>query len=235
MKAFFHPGLIDEFIDLPVIDSTNRYALDTARKGLLVRAGRQTAGRGRRGRTWFSPEGQNLYMTITLSQPEERYPLLAGVAVRAGLSALLGGRNLEIKWPNDIIFSGRKVCGILCETRGPITAVGIGINVNQNTWPEDITDKAISLYEIAAVRFDLDDVTETVVSHFVHWIKRFGESGFAPVRKELIKHGLLRGYNLSTEDNQRCTIKDIDMNGHLIIDVSGVTRSLHYETIYLSG
>jgi len=234
MGSFIHPGFIDEFIDLPVIDSTNRYALDAAREGLLVRAGTQTAGRGRRGRPWFSPDRLNLYMTITLSPPEERYPLLAGVSVREALSRLLDGPRLEIKWPNDIIFSGKKVCGILCETRGNVTAVGIGINVNQDNWPEGLRDTATSLSRISARIFSLDEVTEAVVRQFASWRQRFSESGFGPVRKEFLLHGMLKDYRLSTEDNKPCIIRDMDMNGHLIIEVSGGIRSLHFETIFLS-
>jgi BirA family biotin operon repressor/biotin-[acetyl-CoA-carboxylase] ligase len=234
MKAFLYPGFIDELIDLPIIDSTNRYALDAAREGLLVRAGAQTAGRGRRGRSWFSPDGLNLYMTVTLSPPEERYPLIAGISVRAALSRLLGAVSFEIKWPNDIICSGRKVCGILCETRGNITAVGIGINVNQETWPEDLRDTATSLYEISSRRFSLDEVTEAVVNQFALWRNRFMKSGFEPVRKEFLSHGMLKGYHLFTERNEPCIIRDMDMNGHLVVDISGALRSLHYETIFLS-
>jgi len=234
MKAFLHPGFIDEFIDLPVIDSTNRYALDAAREGLLVRAGTQTAGRGRRGRSWFSPDGLNLYMTITLSPPEEKYPLIAGVSVRAALSRLLTGIRFEIKWPNDIIFAGKKVCGILCETRGNITAVGIGINVNQDVWPEKLRDTATSLCEISSRKLSLDEVTETVVNQVAIWRQRFKESGFGPVREEFLSYGMLKDYRLSTEKDEPCTIGDMDMNGHLIIEVSGTKKSLHYETIFLS-
>ncbi len=234
MRPFTCPGFIDEFIDLPVIDSTNRYALDTGREGLLVRAGSQTAGRGRRGRSWFSPDSLNLYMTITLSPPEERYPLLAGVSVREALSLLLDGPRLEIKWPNDIIFSGKKVCGILCETRGGITAAGIGVNVNQDAWPEGLGDTATSLKEISSRTFSLDEVTEKVVRHFALWRKRFSESGFGAVREEFLRHGMLKDYRLSTEDSEPCAIRDMDMNGHLVIEVSGRTRSLHFETVFLS-
>jgi BirA family transcriptional regulator, biotin operon repressor / biotin---[acetyl-CoA-carboxylase] ligase len=233
MKSFRYPGLIDEVIDLDVVDSTNRYALDAGRSGLLVRARTQTSGRGRRGRTWFSPEDQNIYMTITLSPPEERYPLIAGVAVRAALASLLGEADIEIKWPNDIITSGKKLCGILCEARGAITAVGLGVNVNQTSWPDDLKQRATSLQERSFIRFSLDEVVKTIIEHLGQWLERFYVHGFEPVREEFLRHGLLKGYDLLTEDNERCTVVDLEMDGRLIINVSGVLKTLHVETIHL--
>ena len=82
MKPLKPKGIITEFIELNQVDSTNQYALDHGRPGLLVTARAQNAGRGRRGRPWFSPVGENVYMTLTLAPPEERYPIIAGVAVR---------------------------------------------------------------------------------------------------------------------------------------------------------
>jgi BirA family transcriptional regulator, biotin operon repressor / biotin---[acetyl-CoA-carboxylase] ligase len=234
MKSFRYPGLIDEVIDVAVVDSTNRYALDAGREGLLVRARTQTSGRGRRGRVWFSPEGQNLYMTVTLAPPEERYPLITGVAVREALASLLSNVDVEIKWPNDIIVSGKKLCGILCETRGSITAVGIGINVNQSSWPDDLKHRATSLLEISFTRFSLDEVTKTIVEHLGQWLGLFAAHGFGPVREEFLRHGLLKGYDILTEDNKKCNIVDLDMEGHLIIDVSGAVKALQYETISIS-
>ena len=138
MKSFQHMGIIEEIIELDSVDSTNRYALDAGRAGLLVRSLSQTSGRGRRGRAWSSPEGENLYMSITLAPPEERYPIIAGIAVREALASLLNVVEVAIKWPNDVIITGKKVSGILCETRGDITVVGIGVNVNRISWPEDL-------------------------------------------------------------------------------------------------
>jgi BirA family biotin operon repressor/biotin-[acetyl-CoA-carboxylase] ligase len=234
MKTFHPTGLIEEVIDLAVVDSTNRYALDEGRKGILVRARSQVSGRGRRGRVWFSPEGQNLYMTITFTPPEERYPLIAGVAVRGALASLLGGADVEIKWPNDVIVSGKKLCGILCEARGAITAVGIGVNVNQTVWPDDLEHRATSLRQISSERFDLDDVTAAVIEHLSRWIEMFLTQGFGPVRDEFLRYGLLKGYDLFTESNEKCTIADLDMDGHLIIRVSGKLKKLQYETIFIS-
>lgn len=227
-------GIIEEIIELDAVDSTNTYALDAGRPGLLVTAMSQSLGRGRRGRTWFSPAGENLYMTVTLAPPEERYPIIAGVAVREALAELLDSVGVAVKWPNDIVIAGKKVCGILCETRGGITAVGIGVNVNQTSWPEDLAHRAISLMQTSHRRFGFDEVTDTVVVHLSRWLERFFHQGFGPVRDEFLRYGQLEGYELHTEEGERCTIKDLDMEGRLVIDVSGSPRSLRYETISLS-
>ncbi len=145
MEPLKSKKIITEFIELNQVDSTNQYALDKSRPGLLVTARAQNAGRGRRGRPWFSPAGENVYMTLTVAPPEERYPIIAGVAVRAAIAGLVPDEAVAVKWPNDIVISGRKVCGILCETRGPITAIGIGVNVNQQAWPKELEHRACSL------------------------------------------------------------------------------------------
>lgn len=138
-------GLVQEYRELDAVDSTNRYALDAGIVGLLVTARSQTRGRGTKGRTWFSPHDTNLYLTVTLGEPDQRFPIVTGVAVHDALSELCRGIEVEIKWPNDIMISGKKVCGILCESKGALTAIGIGINVRQTAWPDDLIETATSL------------------------------------------------------------------------------------------
>ncbi|HPA84788.1 MAG TPA: hypothetical protein PLJ30_08265, partial [Deltaproteobacteria bacterium] len=82
-------GIVREIIELHSVGSTNTVALDSGRPGLLVVASERTAGRGRKGRTWFSPAGTNLYMTLTVDTNDPRLPLVAGVAVREALSELM--------------------------------------------------------------------------------------------------------------------------------------------------
>jgi BirA family biotin operon repressor/biotin-[acetyl-CoA-carboxylase] ligase len=223
--------LFGEVIDLAEVDSTNRYALDEGRPGLLVRARRQTAGRGRRGRQWFSPEGENLYLTFTMAGAEERYPVIAGVAVREALAALAPDVPVGIKWPNDLVMDGRKVCGILCEARAGITAVGMGINVNQTRWPGDLERRAISLRQATGREYDLDEVASGVAVSTTSWMETFRVQGFDPVRQAFLGHGLLQGYEVFDDAGRPCTIEDITMDGHLVIRVNGERRTLISETI----
>ena len=155
---------------LPETDSTNTYVVKHFAElpdGMLVCAGRQTAGRGRRGRVWFSPEGVNIYATLVVKTPGK--PFLAGAVV--GLAGLRLARELApdtgsfLKWPNDIYLGTRKLAGILCEGagvhNGTLTgiAAGIGINVNQDQAALDALDRpAVSLAAAADRTWDLNEV-----------------------------------------------------------------------------
>lgn len=144
-------------ICLPAVDSTNAEVKRLARAGesgpLAVTAEEQTAGRGRRGRSWSSPPGENLYFTALLCPklPAEKVPMLTPAAALAVCRVLrAAGIQARIKWPNDVVIGGKKVCGILTEllwdgSGGCQVAVGIGINVNREEFPAEIRDVATSM------------------------------------------------------------------------------------------
>lgn len=226
-------GIITESIELAEVDSTNRYALDAARPGLLISSLVQTAGRGRRGRPWFSPAGENLYMTLTLTPPEERYPVIAGVAVREALAELVPRLKVEIKWPNDVIIKGRKVCGILCEAKGGIAAIGIGVNVNRKAWPMDLDHRAVSLLQVTGRTFSIDEVKSAVIDKLCSWIETFRIRGFGPVREEFVQHGMLEGHEVFDEAGSPCSIMGMTMEGHLVISVNGQERAVMHEPVSL--
>lgn len=139
-------------------DSTNLRAKAAAGEGadagLVILAEQQTDGRGRRGRAWQSPAGENIYMTVLL-RPDfepEKAPMLTLLAACAAARAVKspGKRQPQIKWPNDLIINGKKICGILTEMgmKGECTEyviVGIGINCNQTDFPEELRNRATSL------------------------------------------------------------------------------------------
>ena len=150
------------------IDSTNSEALELARRGApagsLVYAEEQTAGKGRKDRIWFSPAGAGLYFTVLIrpTQPLARWPLLTHVASVALAETLQNlwehkvvARPLEvdIKWPNDILLSGKKCAGILLETtshgKNLAAAVGVGINVRPRSVPESESQDATCIDEMA--------------------------------------------------------------------------------------
>lgn len=143
---------------------------------LLVLAARQTAGRGRGANRWWSSEGAltfSLALDASAAQlPPARRPLVslaAGLAVCAALEELLPGRELGVKWPNDVHLKGRKVCGILVESacRGERFVIGVGINVNNPLAeaPEEIAARATSLCEAAGAAWPLSEVLTRVLSH----------------------------------------------------------------------
>lgn len=139
-------------------DSTNNRAKEAGEKqaphGMLFVADEQTAGKGRRGRTWVSPPGTSVYMTILLRPDIEpsKAPMLTlvmGLSVAEGIRKATGV-EAKIKWPNDIVVNQKKVCGILTEMSTEIQSVnyvviGDGINTNQEEFPEEIRQMATSL------------------------------------------------------------------------------------------
>ncbi len=153
--------------------STNSEALLLAQAGTphgtVVVAERQSAGRGRRERHWYSPPNANLYCSIVvrgigpvLTLPEwlSWVPLVSALAVAEAVQTR-ASLSLSLKWPNDLLFQERKVGGILCESvqissDSPIVVIGIGLNVNMTTdsFPEDLRQTATSLYEISHMSID---------------------------------------------------------------------------------
>jgi BirA family biotin operon repressor/biotin-[acetyl-CoA-carboxylase] ligase len=154
-----------EFLGVPAefhesLGSTNEEALrraaEGAPEGLVIVAGQQTAGRGRLGRSWWDAPGASLLFSIVLRPSIEvaRWPLL-GIAMACAVAetgAEAANAALEVKWPNDVLHAGRKLCGVLAESRvpspgSPALVVGAGINVNQREgeFPEEFRARATSL------------------------------------------------------------------------------------------
>jgi len=139
-------------------DSTNRVAMDLGYagepEGAVVLAEEQTAGRGRAGRSWHSERGAGLYVTLLL-RPKlapAQAPLLTMLAGLSAHTAVLAetGLSAELKWPNDLLLNGKKLGGILTEMHAEPSAVrfvivGIGINVNQEKFPAELSGTATSL------------------------------------------------------------------------------------------
>lgn len=139
-------------------DSTNirakTLAEEGAEHGTLVIAGRQNAGKGRRGRGWISPKGENIYMSILL-RPEfepSKAPMLTLVMAYSVAQALREKEeiNAKIKWPNDVVLHKKKICGILTEMSAEIdyinhVVIGVGINTNMEQMEAEIAEKATSL------------------------------------------------------------------------------------------
>jgi BirA family biotin operon repressor/biotin-[acetyl-CoA-carboxylase] ligase len=150
-------SLAQRVVYFTTIGSTNDVAASLAAEpgsfGTVVIADAQTAGRGRRGRTWFSPSGSGLYVSVILSpsravsDPERATTLLtlaAGVALAEGVERATG-LSPAIKWPNDLLVTRRKLAGILAEAFGDAVVLGYGINVGPMAYPPELRDRATSL------------------------------------------------------------------------------------------
>lgn len=193
---------------LPEVDSTNNEAKRRCIAGqgnsLLVVAGRQTAGRGRKGRCWVSDDGQGLWMSLVVT-PEidisqiQKITLLTAVSVCDALIGLDAGLEPRIKWPNDILLGGRKLCGILCEMISDMdgahyVVLGIGINmrVPRGGFPEEITHKATALEEWLQEPPPRLALAAAVVNSIDGYLRQWAES-FLPVAEAYRKYMLPAG------------------------------------------
>jgi BirA family biotin operon repressor/biotin-[acetyl-CoA-carboxylase] ligase len=180
--------------------STNADAR-SGRPGDVFVAEFQTAGRGRLGHEWHAARGENLTFSVVLdaagAAPAEvaTLPLAAGLAVARSVCAFLGkaAPDVAVKWPNDVLVGGRKVCGILCERNGDSVVVGIGLNVNQTAFPAEIAARATSMSLAAGRAFDRDDVLRDVVGRLgeIHSLWRRGT--FAALRDGFAAFDCLKG------------------------------------------
>ena len=164
-----------------VTDSTNLWAKELARNGAshgtLVAAELQTAGRGRLGRKWLSPAGSCIMMSLLL-RPEfapQYAPMLTlvmGLSMAQAIKKLgMEHSEVAIKWPNDAVVSGKKICGILTEMSLEGTSIrevviGVGINVNLSEVEEEIKDVATSLYLETGMKYDRSQIINLVMQQF---------------------------------------------------------------------
>lgn len=163
-----------------IVDSTNTYLKQKngLKNGDVIIAETQTAGRGRRGRTWFSPKG-NIYisMCVRCDSNIEKAPLTGLAAAVAAAKAIFKfGTDCKIKWPNDIVINGQKVCGILSEIagddeRGVFCIVGIGINTGVSEFGEKVINPAVSLCEVCKREIDKNKLTAELLIEFEKQIK----------------------------------------------------------------
>lgn len=162
-------------------DSTNDRAKELAAggapHGTLVTADLQTAGRGRRGRSWYAPPGEALLMSLVLRDAPELTSLIAGLAV-AGPA----GPEAMIKWPNDVQVCGRKVAGVLIERRSDDdwTVVGIGVNVAVRAFPDELSEIAGSLGREPT---DVEPFMASVLTAFERWLAADAEEVVAACRR----------------------------------------------------
>ena len=191
--------------------------------GALVVADMQTAGRGRRGRNWVSPSGKDIYMTLMLRpqcRPEKAsaLTLVMALAVLEAIHELIP-EGCGIKWPNDIVINNKKVCGILTEMSAELdgihyVVIGVGINVNQTTFEEDIRDRATSLY--------LESGMEINRSRLVARVMHYFEKDYALFEKTWDLSGLIDQYNSFLVNRDR-EVRVLDPQG----EFDGIARGIN--------
>lgn len=188
IKSLMHTDWVaKEVLYFDTIDSTNTKAQELAEKGYpsgtLVVADKQESGKGRRGRSWVSPSGTGIFMTLMI-KPDinpnnaSMLTLVAALAVAKAITSVTGEEAM-IKWPNDIVVTGKKVCGILTEMNAQFDyinhiVVGIGINVHNESFPEEISQMASSLMiEAGGKRFHRAQIIAETMSYFEQYYDTF--------------------------------------------------------------
>lgn len=175
-KGLTTASIGQHIVYLDNVDSTNEYAKNLdAPHGTVVIAEDQTMGKGRRGKSWVSQPGTGLWMTIYLKpsiKPQEimQVTLISGMAVCKAIQQVTGC-NAGIKWPNDIVINGKKVCGILTEMileeqTIACAVTGIGININIPSFPQELSNRATSLLIETGKTFLRADIARAVFTYF---------------------------------------------------------------------
>ncbi|MDT9718352.1 biotin--[acetyl-CoA-carboxylase] ligase [Paenibacillus sp. ClWae2A] len=161
-------------------------------EGAVVIAEEQTGGRGRFGRQWFSPPGKGIWMSVLLRpdlplQHTPQLTLLTGVAVCRAVRAC-SGADAGIKWPNDVLIDGRKVCGILLEStvedhevRYCIAGIGVDVNFDPEDYPEDLTTIATSLKMETGQSVDRTKLTAAILTELEQLYFLYQKEGFGVI------------------------------------------------------
>ena len=216
------------------MDSTNEEAKRLYRQGAehgtVVAAGRQTMGKGRLGRIWESEAEDNIYLSLLLRPsfgPEHasKLTLVAALSVAEALEE--NGACCKIKWPNDLVLNGKKICGILTEMSGSskeiaYVIIGIGINVNQETFPESISHMATSLKRELKEKIESQKIRKALLQKFETYYNRFEEEKslsflLDSYNKRLINMGQ-QVQILSGEEARIFISGGIDADGALIVN-----------------
>jgi BirA family biotin operon repressor/biotin-[acetyl-CoA-carboxylase] ligase len=215
------------------VDSTQAVAFalaaDGAADGTVVVADSQAAGRGRRGRAWLDEPGASLLVSIVLRPRLEpsRLPglsLAAGVAVASALTRA-AGLTPRLKWPNDVLVGGRKIAGILLESRlsaaageaRPTAVLGIGINLAQREFADDLAQRATSVWLASGRAVDRDVLLSALLNALGEWRRRLEYRGFAPIREQWRALADTLGRTVTVDGVSGVAI-DIDGDGALVVN-----------------
>lgn len=224
---------------LPVIDSTNQYLLDrleTLQSGDACIAEYQQAGRGRRGRQWFSPFGANLYLSMY-------WRLEQGPAATVGLSLVigivmaevlqeLGAESVRVKWPNDLYLNDRKLAGILVELTGKTgdaaqIVIGAGINLAMRNVSTDVINQGWINLQEAGINIDRNALAIRIIKELRTALYLFEEEGLTPFlpRWKVLDNFINRQVKLIIGDKEIHGIsRGINEQGGLLLEQDGVIK-----------
>jgi BirA family biotin operon repressor/biotin-[acetyl-CoA-carboxylase] ligase len=233
------------------IDSTNDRAKELADDGALhgeaVVAEMQRAGRGRRGRSWSSPAGKNLYLSVVLRPelPPTRAPELTLVGALAACDALRdAGVDAGIKWPNDVLVGGRKIAGILTELSAEpdhvhwiVLGVGVNLNARREDFPPELRDEATSVLIERGQPVPRALFAAALLATLEKWLDVHREEGFDAIRDAWKGRSVTLGRAVRVRMGDRDvdgTAEELDASGALLVrTATGLERVMTGDVVLL--
>ncbi len=233
------------------LDSTNKLAVELLADLLplspsLVLTACQTAGRGRGANTWWATPGALTFSLVLavdgLTLSTERLPfvsLAAGLAVRNALAALVPEKAVAVKWPNDVLISEQKVCGILTQQHsvqneaGVIIGIGVNVNNSLNASPDTVRQKATSVFDLSGTHHDLTDVLVGILTQLTNAFAKLRDDDKAIVA-ELNAHSILNGRTVTVQAGEKTIhgiCERVDDDGCLLVRVGNETHRLNAGTV----
>jgi len=237
--------LLNELRLLEQVDSTNRLAMTEAQagagRGYVIAAEQQSAGRGRRGRTWISPFARNIYCSVIWefdggAAALEGLSLAVGVAVTKAMAAI-GVSDAGLKWPNDVVWNGRKLAGILIEMTGDAAGrcqviVGIGINVSMaGSQAADAIDQAwVDVQSVLRAKVSRNQLLGCLLSELLPTLSLFERQGFSVFQSDWAALDNMRGKPVSVLLGEQVvlgTAAGVDDSGALLLDTPTGRQAFH--------
>ena len=232
-------------VRLGTVDSTQTVAFTLAAEGAphgtAVVADTQQQGRGRHGRIWRDAPGQCLLLSVLLrpTTAPAALPALSLVAAVAVADALeqAAGLSPRLKWPNDVLVEGRKIAGILLESRfgaDPVVVIGIGLNLGRYAVPDDMREHATSVALAGGRWLDRETALNAVLRSLHDWVERWTREGAAPVRARWCALADTLGRHI-TVDGVAGVATDLDADGALLVAVDGTIRRVVSGEVAVEG
>ena len=237
------PPELSQLLDLKIfssIPSTNDYlkTLALQNKISICLAEEQTKGRGRFARNWYSPFGQNIYLSIGMNFARDisrlmGASLVVGVAVLNALQEYGVAEKFAIKWPNDILWQNKKIAGILIDATAEINGnskliVGVGVNLNMTTVEENENLKPwTSIQKITGQVIDKNKMAALLISNIVIYIQKFIRSGLGGFMQQWQEFDYLFGKNITIGSGNVTEVgigQGIDQQGQLVLQLADGTR-----------
>jgi BirA family biotin operon repressor/biotin-[acetyl-CoA-carboxylase] ligase len=242
-------GLSDESSQLlniievhPQLESTNRFLMQQTdtRVSRVVLAEMQTAGRGRRGKSWVSPFGQNIYLSL-LWHFDDVALNLSGVSLAVGVAVITalkkqGVDGLQLKWPNDIYWQGRKLGGILLELRGEAggacdMVVGLGLNVKMSKQAaQDIDQAWVDLSTITTGKVSRNALVSNILCELLPCMQLYSQQGLKPFLAAWQENDMLKDRPVSLllhQQSRQGIARGVNEQGALMLEIDGNLEAVY--------